>query len=37
MKPDEIMFIGDSWDADINPARALGMKAMHVQEAWGIL
>ena len=37
MKPEEIIFIGDSWDADINPARALGMKAMHVQEAWGVL
>jgi putative hydrolase of the HAD superfamily len=37
MKPEEILFIGDSWDADINPARAMGMKAIHVQEAWGFL
>jgi putative hydrolase of the HAD superfamily len=30
----EILYIGDSWDNDINPSRGIGMKAMHVEEAW---
>jgi putative hydrolase of the HAD superfamily len=34
LKPHEILFIGDSFDNDINPSRRLGMKAMHIEEAW---
>jgi putative hydrolase of the HAD superfamily len=30
----EILYIGDSWDNDINPSRGIGMKAMHIEEAW---
>ncbi len=30
----EILYIGDSWDNDINPSRGIGMKAMHIEDAW---
>jgi putative hydrolase of the HAD superfamily len=30
----EILYIGDSWDNDIHPSRGIGMKAMHIEEAW---
>ena len=30
----EILYIGDSWDDDINPSRGIGMKAMHIEDAW---
>lgn len=30
----EILYIGDSWDNDIHPSREIGMKAMHIEEAW---
>jgi len=34
MRPHEILFIGDSFENDIYPSRRLGMKAMHIEEAW---
>jgi len=34
LRPDEILYVGDSYENDINPARNLGMKAMHIEEAW---
>ncbi len=34
LAPHEILYIGDSWDNDINPSRGIGMKAMHIEEAW---
>jgi putative hydrolase of the HAD superfamily len=34
LRPHEILFIGDSFENDINPSRGLGMKAMHIEEAW---
>jgi len=34
MKPEEVMFIGDNLDHDIIPASKLGMRAMHIEEAW---
>ncbi|HWQ20698.1 MAG TPA: HAD family hydrolase [Methanotrichaceae archaeon] len=34
LRPDEIMYIGDSFENDINPSRQVGMKAMHINEAW---
>ncbi|NPV63694.1 MAG: HAD family hydrolase [Methanotrichaceae archaeon] len=34
MSPQNILYIGDSWDNDIHPSRGLGMKAMHIEEAW---
>lgn len=34
MRPHEILFIGDSLENDIYPSRRLGMKAMHIEEAW---
>lgn len=34
LQPHEILFIGDSFENDINPSRGLGMKAMHIEEAW---
>ena len=30
----DILYIGDSWDNDINPSRGIGMKAMHIEDAW---
>ena len=32
--PHEILYIGDSWDKDIHPSRGIGMKAMHIEDAW---
>jgi putative hydrolase of the HAD superfamily len=34
MRPHEILFIGDSLGNDIYPSRRLGMKAMHIEDAW---
>jgi len=34
LKPKEILYIGDSFENDINPAQRLGMKAMHIEDAW---
>ncbi|HWQ18346.1 MAG TPA: HAD family hydrolase [Methanotrichaceae archaeon] len=34
LKPEEVMSIGDTFDNDIAPASKLGMKAMHIEEAW---
>jgi len=34
MRPEEILYIGDSWDNDIHPTRGLGMKSIHIEEAW---
>jgi putative hydrolase of the HAD superfamily len=34
MKPEEILCIGDNFENDIVPATKLGMKAMHIEEAW---
>lgn len=34
LQPHEILFIGDSFENDIHPSRGLGMKAMHIEEAW---
>ena len=34
LQPGEIMYIGDSFENDINPSRQVGMKAMHIEEAW---
>jgi putative hydrolase of the HAD superfamily len=34
LRPEEVMFVGDSFDNDIIPAIQLGMKAMHIEEAW---
>jgi putative hydrolase of the HAD superfamily len=32
--PHEILYIGDSYENDINPSIGLGMKAMHTKDAW---
>lgn len=32
--PHEILYIGDSYENDINPSIGLGMKAMHTEDAW---
>lgn len=34
IKPEETLCIGDNFDNDIVPAAKLGMKAMHIDEAW---
>jgi len=34
LEPEEIMCIGDSFDNDITPAAKLGMRALHIEEAW---
>ncbi len=34
LEPEEIMCIGDNFDNDVIPASRLGMKAMHIEEAW---
>jgi putative hydrolase of the HAD superfamily len=34
LEPEEVMFIGDNFDNDIVPSTRLGMKAMHIEEAW---
>ena len=34
LQPQEILYIGDSWDKDIYPSRDIGMKAMHIEDAW---
>jgi len=34
LDPEEILCIGDNFDNDIIPASRLGMKAMHIEEAW---
>ena len=37
LKPEEILSIGDSMEHDIVPSEKLGMKAMHIEEAWKLL
>jgi len=34
LKPEEVMCIGDNFDNDIAPSSRLGMRAMHIAEAW---
>jgi len=34
LEPEEIMCIGDNFDNDVIPASRLGMRAMHIEEAW---
>jgi putative hydrolase of the HAD superfamily len=34
LKPEEVMCIGDNFDNDIAPSSRLGMRAMHIEEAW---
>jgi putative hydrolase of the HAD superfamily len=34
LKPEEILSIGDNMEHDITPSAKLGMKAMHIEEAW---
>jgi putative hydrolase of the HAD superfamily len=34
LEPEEIMCIGDNFDNDITPAARLGMRALHIEEAW---
>ena len=34
LQPGELMYIGDSFENDIIPSIKLGMKAMHISEAW---
>ncbi len=33
-EPENILCIGDNFDSDIVPAAKLGMKALHIEEAW---
>jgi putative hydrolase of the HAD superfamily len=33
LRPEETLYIGDSYENDINPSRNLGMKAMHINDA----
>jgi putative hydrolase of the HAD superfamily len=37
LKPEEILSIGDNMEHDITPSAKLGMKAMHIEEAWKFL
>ncbi len=34
LDPEKILCIGDNFDNDVIPASKLGMKAMHIEEAW---
>ncbi|MCJ7446039.1 MAG: HAD family hydrolase [Methanotrichaceae archaeon] len=34
LEPEEMLCIGDNYEHDIVPATKLGMKAMHIEEAW---
>jgi putative hydrolase of the HAD superfamily len=34
LEPEEVMCIGDNFDNDIVPSARLGMKTMHIEEAW---
>lgn len=34
LEPEEILSIGDNFENDIVPAAKLGMKALHIEEAW---
>jgi putative hydrolase of the HAD superfamily len=34
VKPEEIICIGDNFENDLVPSSRLGMKAMHIEEAW---
>ncbi len=34
LKPDEILFIGDTAENDIIAPKKMGMKAIHINEAW---
>lgn len=34
LEPEKVMSIGDNFDNDIVPSSRLGMKAMHIEEAW---
>jgi len=34
LEPEEVMCIGDNLENDIVPSSRLGMKAMHIEEAW---
>jgi putative hydrolase of the HAD superfamily len=33
-EPEEVLCIGDNFENDIVPSVRLGMKAMHIKEAW---
>jgi len=33
-EPEEVLCIGDNFENDIVPSARLGMKAMHIEEAW---
>ena len=35
-EPEELMCIGDSFENDIAASSRLGMRAMHIEEAWGL-
>jgi putative hydrolase of the HAD superfamily len=35
-RPEEVLYIGDSYENGIDPSRGLGMKAMHIEKAWRI-
>jgi putative hydrolase of the HAD superfamily len=37
LDPESILCIGDNFDNDIIPAAKLGMKALHIEEAWKLL
>jgi putative hydrolase of the HAD superfamily len=34
LRPHEILYIGDSYENDIHPSMGLGMKALHIEDAW---
>jgi putative hydrolase of the HAD superfamily len=34
LRPEEILYVGDSQGNDLIPSRLLGMKSMHVEDAW---
>jgi putative hydrolase of the HAD superfamily len=36
LKPDEVMFIGDSFESDILGAQKVGMKTSYIREAWNL-
>jgi putative hydrolase of the HAD superfamily len=36
LEPEEILYIGDNFEDDLIPSTKLGMKAMHIEEAWRI-
>jgi putative hydrolase of the HAD superfamily len=36
LQPEEVLCIGDNFDNDIVPSVRLGMKGMHIEEAWSL-